>query len=248
MTPRPSVARAAGGLTLVGFIVVTLHLLGGGLLSPPPIGSFDALRAWAETRDPVTVGFVCVRLVALGVAYHLIVTTAVATLGHALHKPALVVAAERTTLPPLRGSVRRIVGLTLTAAAAFSTPLPGAGATVAPTAPPVLVRLTPPVPSGGVASMERQPAAPPTATMESPAPTTVDADPPATPTVETASHTVHAGDHLWSIAEGVVQANLDHEATDAEVTDYWRRLLVANPQLDNPDLLFPGDTVTLPPR
>ncbi|MEO6629591.1 MAG: LysM peptidoglycan-binding domain-containing protein [Aquihabitans sp.] len=247
MTTRPSVTPAAASLALVGSIIATLHLLGGSLLAAPPVGSFDALRTWAETRDPVTVGFVCVRLLALAVAYHLVVTTAVAVLGHALHKPALVAAAERTTFPPLRGGVRRIAGLTLTAAAAFSTPLPGAGAAVAPTAPPVLVRVTPPAPAGGVASMERQPTmptTPPTMAVESEAEPVDHGVPPVDPT----SHTVQSGDHLWSIAEDTVQAHLDHAATDPEISDYWQQLLAANPQLDNPDLLFPGDTVTLPPR
>lgn len=244
MTARPSATRAATSLALVGSIIAALHLLGGGLLAAPPVGSFDAFRTWAETRDPVTVGFICVRLLALAVAYHLVVTTAVAALGHALRKPALVAAAERTTLPPLRGGVRRIAGLTLTAAAAFSTPLPDAGASVAPTAPPVLVRVTPPVPAGGVASMERQPTTPPTMAVESEGESVDHGDPPVEPT----RHTVQSGDHLWSIAEDTVRAHLDHAATDPEISDYWRRLLAANPQLEDPDLLFPGDTVTLPPR
>jgi nucleoid-associated protein YgaU len=33
----------------------------------------------------------------------------------------------------------------------------------------------------------------------------------------------------------------------AEVDGYWLRVVRANPQLGDPDLLFPGDVIVLPP-
>ena len=61
-------------------------------------------------------------------------------------------------------------------------------------------------------------------------------------------HTVVPGDHLWSIAEGVVQ-RAQGEATDAAVTAYWRELIAANADLPSgdPDLIRPGEQVRLPP-
>lgn len=62
---------------------------------------------------------------------------------------------------------------------------------------------------------------------------------------------VSGGDHLWSIADAVVSRHLDRLATDAEIAPYWRQLVVANRGVladpDNPDLLFAGQVLTLPP-
>lgn len=256
MSAGRKTVRSLAGPAGVVVIVVSLHLLGRGLLSPPPLGSRHSFRLWAEARDPVTVGFACVRLVALAVAYHLLATSLLALAGHALRRPHLVQAAERTTLPPFRGTIRRVAGLSLTAAAALSTPLPGAGASaVAPADGPVLVRppaagqamverLDQPSPPAGVAVMRRQtvPASP------GPADVTEAADPASASTPgEPTRRVVGPGDHLWGIAEELVGGHLGHPPSDAEVTAYWLRLVTANPQLADPDLLFPGDSVVLPP-
>ncbi len=58
---------------------------------------------------------------------------------------------------------------------------------------------------------------------------------------------VAPGDHLWGLATGEMAARLGRNPTDAEVAPYWRRVVLANPQLADPDLLFVGDEVTLPP-
>ncbi len=61
------------------------------------------------------------------------------------------------------------------------------------------------------------------------------------------SHVVRPGDHLWALAEAeLTTATAEHPSAEA-VDDYWMRVVRANPQLVDPDLLFPGDVVVLPP-
>jgi hypothetical protein len=59
------------------------------------------------------------------------------------------------------------------------------------------------------------------------------------------------GDHLWSVAEQQVEAVLGRPATDEEITRYWRRVLEVNraslADPANPDLVFSGQVIVLPP-
>lgn len=61
---------------------------------------------------------------------------------------------------------------------------------------------------------------------------------------------VRAGESFWSIAEDEVLTSVD-EATDAAVVDYWHRLIERNrsrlPDPTNPDLLWTGLALVLPP-
>lgn len=89
--------------------------------------------------------------------------------------------------------------------------------------------------------------APPRAVAPTPAPTAPDAAAP--PSGRTWQ--VRPGDHFWSIAERVLAQTWPDEPTDAEVDLYWRALVAANTELlrdrDNPDLLFPGQVIAVPP-
>jgi hypothetical protein len=68
---------------------------------------------------------------------------------------------------------------------------------------------------------------------------------------EPAMWTVQPGDHLWSIARRVLEHQGWTSVGDERVTPYWRVLVAANhdrlPVPDNPDLLFPGDRLVVPP-
>ncbi len=250
-----SVLSGAGVLAVIG----ALHLLGAGSLATPPLASAADLQSWATDRGPIAVGMVVVRLVALGVGYHLIVTTTLAVLGRILRWPGLVRLAEASTLPPLRGTFRRLAGLGLSASAILTTPLPPVGARPAGTATLTLAEDH----SGRSASLERIEArrtgpsgtaslrlvpGPGPASGSGKATLRPSADPvPDDPTPRAGNYVVAAGDHLWAIAEDRVAAHLGRQPSDAEVDRYWRALVAANPQLVDPDLLFPGDQLLVPP-
>jgi nucleoid-associated protein YgaU len=65
------------------------------------------------------------------------------------------------------------------------------------------------------------------------------------------SHVVRAGESLWSIAYDVVAQSLKRAPTDGDVALYWHTLVDAHRPLlvdpDDPDLIFPGEVVRLPP-
>jgi hypothetical protein len=61
---------------------------------------------------------------------------------------------------------------------------------------------------------------------------------------------VAPGDNLWRIAAARIAQDRPAAPTDAEIAPYWRRVVDANrPTLrsGDPNLVFPGEIVTLPP-
>ncbi len=60
---------------------------------------------------------------------------------------------------------------------------------------------------------------------------------------------VEPGDHLWKIAEATL-SQVGHNPTEPEVAHYWRQVIDANlRQLNgNPNLIYPGQIITLPPQ
>ncbi len=95
------------------------------------------------------------------------------------------------------------------------------------------------------------PAAPAT-TASPPAPTAA-----ATPTASTtsaalpfssSSYSVKSGDNLWDISTGVLASALGHAPTDQQVATYMAALITANKsRLTNPNLIYPGQSLVLPP-
>ncbi|MBX3313097.1 MAG: LysM peptidoglycan-binding domain-containing protein [Actinobacteria bacterium] len=241
-------------------IVLVLHLLGTGPLAPPPIGSVTEVTAWATDREPVVVGLALFRLAAMVVAAHLALTSSVAALGHLLRRPGAVRVADTWTLPPFRGALRRAAGLGISAAAVLSAPVPGAQASVrAVASEPGTATMravdgaTPalaPTADAAAGSVTLRIVDPPEGTGTATVRTTRSAPPAEAPRAEAPAaerrHVVRPGDHLWGIATEALAGTLDHRPTDAEVAPYWRRVVAANPQLADPDLLHPGDEVVVP--
>ena len=66
-----------------------------------------------------------------------------------------------------------------------------------------------------------------------------------------ADHTVIVakGDHLWKISGHHLQSVLGRQATNVEISPYWRRVIETNRTnliSGDPDLIYPGEVVTLP--
>ncbi len=61
--------------------------------------------------------------------------------------------------------------------------------------------------------------------------------------------TVVRGDHLWKISDRHLSRRLGREAADEEISPYWRLVIEVNRdriRSGDPDLIFPGEIVTLP--
>ena len=279
-------------LALLTGLLVVLVRLGHGPLAPPPHASVDAIRAWAESRGPVTVALALVRLIALGVGGQVLAATGLTVAGGVLRAPALLHVGQAISLPAFRPLVRRLAGLSLSATTLL-TPSPSHAAISRPS-PVVLERisasprgpsavltrltdsraahetatLTQVDPGAGSATMRRVDEPMPTAKSLS-APDTAsivriaDTAPASSPTEATPSRplpaptqppasgerttwSVQHGDHLWSIAESTLTTRWHRAPSEAEVDRYWGAVVRANPQVEHPDLIFPGQVITLP--
>ena len=62
---------------------------------------------------------------------------------------------------------------------------------------------------------------------------------------------VGAGDSFWSIAEAILERHLGRRPVPAEIGPYWAALVATNadrlPVPGQPDLLFVGDVILVPP-
>jgi len=66
-----------------------------------------------------------------------------------------------------------------------------------------------------------------------------------------ADHTVIVakGDHLWKISGHHLHRLLGRQATNLEISPYWRRVIETNRTnliSGDPDLIYPGEVMTLP--
>ena len=240
MSTRTAVAlRHLVLATVLVAIAVWLWSLGSGELTTPPT-SLDAVGAWVDRHDSVTLAFAVVRLEALAFAGYLVALTTASAAVRLLQLPRATRLVERLTLPVLRGMFGGAAALgviavpahvhrpaqSATTTTAVSTPAddPDAHATLhlegAEAAPPAPA---PPLPS----APETEPAVPPAETW-----------------------VVQPGDSLWSIAASHLDDVGGKPATDADVLVMWRRLIdlnrdrLVNP--DDPDLIFADQVFELP--
>lgn len=61
---------------------------------------------------------------------------------------------------------------------------------------------------------------------------------------------VQPGDHLWKISEHRLGEVLGRDPEDAEVSPFWRAVIDSNVdrlRSGDPDLIYPGEEVFLPP-
>jgi nucleoid-associated protein YgaU len=189
-------------------------------LTPPP-PSPGGWAAWASGRTPVEAAAAVLRIGALAAAGYLLALTVLGLVAVLLRRRRAAELAAR--LSP--AVVRWFLGAWLAGSLAAG---PAAAAGSSP--PPTMVLLPHDEP--------------PPAPAPAPAPS-----PPPVPAVATI--TLAPGDHLWSVAARTLAMAWGRVPAELEVAPYWRLLVELNrarlPNPADPDLVFPGDVLQLPP-
>lgn len=227
-------AFAAWVLGLAALLAVLVPV-GGALAAPPldPAGWSD----WLAGRTAPEAAMAVARVVAIGLAGYLLLATVVAAALRLGDAGRLVTAADVVTLPFVRGIVQAGLGVGLAGAAVAGVGA-GGGTTRVPTAAEVALVSAASAPVEPAPVLERVDDPPPVLQK-------VDAAP-----APDATWTVAPGDHLWSIAERVLAGAWGRPPADAEVAPFWEAVVERNQASladpGNPDLLFPGQVLTLP--
>ncbi len=258
MTDR---ARVIGLIVVEVVLVAVLHAL--ARLDVFSIAWSD-LSGWIEETAFEDVFGALVLLVALVLAYWLLLSTLSYLVASLSRRSAALGAVRWLTLPPIRRLVSRAVALSI-AASAVAGPLGPAVANLAGdgAAPRVIVeidesgRLRPPG-TGSAETGEEEPPdiivpphlqAGPEAEPVEPSPD----EPPAVTWDGTIAHSarVTSGDHLWNLSERHLERVLGRSSLDEhEIAPYWVRVIEANRasiRSGNPDLIYPGEVIHLPP-
>lgn len=214
---------------MLGWVVLLAGSLAvltvGGPAAPP--AAPDQWGQWLRATPPVDAAFALLRLSALAVGWYLAAATAVGLVLRLAPVPRLAAAVDRVTVP----MVRRVLAGVGVATVGLST---GAAAQV-----PVPPTTSPP-PAAESITMRRLPPA-----DQAPAPAQApDPDPAAS------VWTVRPGECFWSMADQVLHRAWGRAPTEQEIVPYWRKLIAANRNAladpANPDLVFPGQSFTIP--
>jgi len=232
-------ARRRGLAAVVALGVVVRFLWWAGkLLGPPRVTSWADAERWYEGVGPATGVIAAVRVIALALALWWLAAAALQLLAAVVRAPSAQWVADLITPRSLQRLVHGLAGLSLSAG--LAVPAPGAG-------------ILGPPPGAGTATMRVVPdGAPPVAPPATPVPVPVAAAPAPAPVPTPAQEVVvvAAGDSLWSIAE---EALIDAGRTSVDehaVATYWRRVIDHNQAMlvdpSNPDLIYPGQLVSLP--
>lgn len=218
-----------------------------------------------------------IRLVALGLSYWFVISTVLYFLAVVFRLPAAMRAVEWATLPAMRSISRRVAAVTLAtsmaapAAMLLIPPAPEATGT-GPVGAEASSDLSIPLDTSGSQPLIRltddgvvvppgyqqpsEPAYEPTVGTPGPAPTpsndvgasTVDRTDDSSH--RAASHIVVDGDNLWSISKDHLAKTSGIVPSNAEIVPYWNRVIDLNlPNLrsGDPDMIYPGEVVALPP-
>jgi hypothetical protein len=229
---------------------------------------WDDPAAWLASSSPEEALAAVVRLIALAIGWWLMATTAAYVLARLSGVPRLVHAVGSATAPAVRRLVDGAAAMGLTAAMLAGPVVPGPAADPAP----VLIHVDDegrPLPPGTIATQRDEddndgagPAghsAPrgPERVGWTPIPAGTGAvQPPVTPQRPAPAHTdsryrVRPGDNLWTIAaDQMVAAAGSNDVAASLVARYWRRVITANVarlESGDPDLIYPGERIVLPP-
>ena len=232
-------------LVLEAALVAALHWVGSDLYDVP----VRALGPWFQTTEPTVVLVAVARMAGLAIGYWLLTTTVLYALSYHLGIDALTRLLHWVTLPVVRHVVQGVTALSLTGATILG---PTALSAVPALAQSVVVAqsdTTPDTTPGdgsytpGAAGW---PASSPSGNFWLPnaglTPAAVGAQAGAE------SYTVVKGDNFWTIAETRIRA-VKGTVTERQVAGYWVQVVDANRSTirsGDPDLIFPGENVTLP--
>lgn len=182
---------------------------------------------WLRDASEEAALVAAVHAVAVAATAWLTLSTVVYLVARAARLPRLLRLARRLTIGPIRATIDRGIAAVVVGAALLAPASPALAAVTEDTSEPVTV-LPPGDSRGGY--------------MPVPAGFPVDVEPES-------QHVVVPGDNLWTISEGWVRS----QVTDVElraVVRYWRRVVEVNRAFlrsGDPDLIFPGEHITLPP-
>jgi hypothetical protein len=247
---RPAWRRLLGGALWITVLVATilvLNRLGSGQLSTPPLLDRSELQLWLDDRDAVVAAFAVIRLVALALAWYLLVVTVVGLAARLSRIPALIRLADLATLPAVRKVLGAVAGVgitvsgaTIAAAQLFpDQPARGGGPAALADTQVVLERL----PEGDDVILRRLP-------DTEDGTSTLDVEEAPAEQAPPATWTATPGDHLWHVAEATLEQSWGRAPTEGEVAPYWTGLIEANRDVladpSNPDLIHPGQVFRLP--
>ncbi len=249
---------ALGWLAWVGLLLVVAFgggVLGRGVLAPPAFGDPGSWAGWVQGRAPLEAAFAVAALVAVVLAWYLLAVTSLAVAARLWGARRLASVVELLTLPVVRHGLHAALGVGLVgtsvaggAAAVLDRPAPAVEIAAVPLA---AIAVAEPEEASDAVDDEADP--PVMRLLPSEPPEEVEA-PPVTPTSPTGEATgsewkVGPGDHLWSVAERVLE-EAGAPGDDADVARYWLHLIEANLERladpANPDLIFPGQVLALP--
>lgn len=223
---------------LIGFGLTAWFGLYATMPALPDDSSLAAMARWWDTVGTPSASMTLVHLSATALASWLTVSGAIGLIAS--------VRSSRTTAMLWRlvctPGLRRLLGGTVLVASTGAPQIAVAEDTEpADTGPDIILEDRGPMTDDPIVLTDIGPGPVVAPGYPGPAPTTPASD----PVIDT--WTIERGDHLWRIAEETLR-DRDHEADVSLVTEYWIRLIEANPDVvgDNPDLVYPGQIVRLP--
>lgn len=227
------------------------------------------LGPWLSSTPLVDQVAAAVRMMALTCMIWLLATSLLYAIATATQIPGALRIADVITLPAVRRMVDRALVLALTASTVVGPSTVAASAAGAHRAP-VILKLaatpsptpapplpTPPAPSPTPTPTPSPPPTPgyvPTPAGPGPGPSSPSTQPtPTKPSTAWTTHRVVPGDNLWKIsAEHLADAlGLDPpHISNRRIASYWLRVVSVNRaslRSGDPDLIYPGEVVRLPP-
>jgi nucleoid-associated protein YgaU len=237
-------ARLCGTVLVEAAAVAALVVAGRRPALDVPI---DHLGPWLRDGAPADVLVALLRWVALVGAVWLLASTLLYVVAAASRAPAAMRAVRWSTLPAVRRTVDAVFAVSLaTGVVLVSAAASAATRSTDPTT--VTVRDG----RGRIAQLPPDTTAPSSpASPSTPPPTPEYLPPPASPAPTEV--VVEPGDNLWELAArrlADASGRARPEVGDAEIAPYWVRLCDTNrPRLasGDPDLVYPGERVVLPP-